>query len=75
MRGQSRDAPPNFVSDIASLHRDNPAKITQVKYTGIRNKAANAAARQELNPNSHIQFDDVLSYSTSSSTSRRGRHS
>ena len=101
VRGHRRDVPPNFVSDIASLHQDNPAKSTQVKYTGIRNKAvfessfsvmsgetnylyqpgtpatairvvdntlstaANAAARQELNPNSRIQFDNVLSYSAS----------
>lgn len=101
VRGHRRDTPPNFVPDIASLHQDNPASSTQVRYTGIRKRAvfessfsvmsgetdylyqdgtpadairvvdgtlstaANAAARQELIPNSRIQFDNVLSYAVS----------
>jgi hypothetical protein len=97
VRGHRRNTPPNIVPDIASLHQDNPATSTQIKYTGIRNKAVyesslsvmsgktsylyqdgtngairvvdntlstadKAAQYQEINPNSRIQFDNVLTY-------------
>ncbi len=103
VRGHRRNTPPNFVPDIASLHQDNPAASTQVKYTGIYDKAvyessfsvmsgttsylyqdgtndairvvdntlstaSNAAQYHEENPNSRIQFDNVLSYTTSGRT-------
>lgn len=38
IRGHRRDAPPNFVPDIASLVQTNPASSTQAKYDGIHNK-------------------------------------
>jgi hypothetical protein len=100
VRGHRRNTPPDFVPDIASLHQDNPAASTQVKYTGIFDQAvyessfsvmsgttsylyqdgtngairvvdntlstANYAAQYHLeNPNSRLQFDNVLTYNRS----------
>jgi hypothetical protein len=100
IRGHRRNTPPNFVPDIASLVQLNPASSTQVKYTGIYNKAVyesslsvmngvtsylyqdgtngairvvdntlstadKAAQYHEENPNSRLQFDNVMSYTTS----------
>ncbi len=100
IRGHRRDTPPNNVPDIASLVQTNPATLSQVKYTGIRqhlvyesnfsfmngqtnylyqpgtpadairrvdntlSTADFAATREEHQPNSRIQFDNVVSYST-----------
>ena len=35
VRGHRRNTPPNFVPDIASLHQNNPATSTQVRYTNV----------------------------------------
>ena len=101
IRGHRRDTPPNIVPDIASLVQTNPATLSQVKYTGIRQRlvfesnfslmngqtnylyqpgtpadairkvdnslstADFAASREEHQPNSRTQFDNVVSYSAS----------
>ncbi|HSL24421.1 MAG TPA: TonB-dependent receptor [Vicinamibacterales bacterium] len=40
VRGHRRNTPPNFAPDIASLHQNNPATSTQVKYTNAIRGAA-----------------------------------
>jgi len=97
IRGHRRDTPPNIMPDIASLVQTNPVQTTQVKYTGIRNRAVFesnfsvmdgqtnylyqpgtpadairrvdnarseadfAATREEHQPNSRHQFDNIVS--------------
>ena len=102
VRGHRRNTPPNFVPDIASLHQNNPATSTQVRYSNVFRSTAvyessfsvmsgkteylyqegtppdairvvdntlstadKAAQYQEINPNSRIQFDNTVSYTTS----------
>jgi hypothetical protein len=97
IRGHRRDTPPNIIEDIASVVQANPVQTTQVKYTGIFNRAVfesnfsvmdgetkytyqpdtpadairrvdnarseafNASTRQEFQPNSRHQFDNIVS--------------
>ncbi|MCC7125493.1 MAG: TonB-dependent receptor [Acidobacteria bacterium] len=97
IRGHRRDTPPEIMEDMASLIQTNPVQTTQVKYTGIRNRAVFesnfsvmdgqtnylyqdgtpadairrvdnarseatlAATREEHQPNSRHQFDNVIS--------------